>query len=210
MSKHDRGKLGSRKEVKHILILCAETEYAYLDDFCKRENIRNQFFKVKLDSKNVNHTPNKSSYEKHLRKIEKSHRVEYAKIYHVFDLERPTANNQTNGMLDYIKECNQSKNIIEPITQMPSIEAWFLLHFTNSFPTFSDATQCEAHLKSIWQSYDKNNSDFSEIAGKHDDAIKNYKTMPVGSLSGNFASLRITNPMVSIRDLMIKLKKHQV
>lgn len=204
--KHGRKKSNSRLPVKRILILGAETECKYLDTVVANEGIRTKAFKVKFDGKGIRHTPNRDSYEEHMQIIEKRHPEKYDKIYHVFDLESPNITRQIQGMLDYVQRCEKEKGIT-PVLQMPSIEVWFLLHYTHNISEFINASSCEAELKKHWRNYEKAQSDFKNIVHLTDTAIANCNRMNSQRLEGGFIPLKIKNPMASIHNLIERLRK---
>lgn len=216
MPRKNNNKSNNRPLQQKVLVICAETEKSYLQVLICEYKIKNvDFFKKPLGRKNKNTIPNKKTFE-YLKKkeLEKSHKA-YKAVYHIFDVEDIKKTQQLNGIGAYINDCkNSSIRIydtditITPLPQLPSIEAWFLLHFDILVAPTDLASDCEKKLKQKMMGYNKNNTrDWTDIVDKTQDAIDMYDNTEKRRQTdySTLNALGITHPDMNIVQLIKKI-----
>lgn len=199
----------SSDELPYILIIGCKTEVTYLEKLFW--NIDNPKILYQIIDK---HTIPNEKFINTIDKIFKERtRPEFKTVYHVFDLERPISDDQeVNKCLKYIKNIEDKYKNVFAITQMPSIEVWFLNHFVDVTHGYENANEVETALKKKCKAYNKTKTSYEtwqEIIGKTQIALDNYEAnkSKYEQLSGNFANYGITNPMMQIADLIIELSR---
>ena len=173
----------SCKENHCLLVIYTETEEKYLKALKNKYNIQYLCFdRKKAHGGNKENLPNGHTFQHTASKIEKKGTV-YKSIYHVFDMEYIKDKTRLNGVIQHIENCKKKKISIysedipvEALPQLPSIEAWFLLHFKELCATGDVSADCETKLKKHMQKYEKNKTkDWQPILNKTKIAISKYK-----------------------------------
>lgn len=206
----------NKPEIIRILIISCATEIKYLRQLLDNYTALPDNIQIDIRIEDKNTLPN----EKYINKIDNlftsRNQREYYQIYHIFDLEKPKLNPTVNNSLKYIQSLNiKYPNHVLAITQMPSIEVWFLNHFMAVTHEYENAKEVEKELKKYCKGYNKAQTSpeaWQEIISKTQIALDNYKAnkSQYEQLSGNFAYYDITNPMMQIADLILELQNKAV